>query len=125
MAPCMRRASARRSLSTQPDKAVTALLQRVGMEKFTERTIVDPEALLAELAATHRRGWAVDDEERAEGMRCVGTPVFNEHGQAVGAISVSGPTVRITDERLGELGPLIKRAATGLTERIGGVMTKI
>ena len=111
-------------LSTLPVKAVTELLHRVGMKRFTERTILDPEALLAELAATHRRGWAVDNEERAEGMRCVGAPVFNEHAEAVGAISVSGPTMRITDERLGELGPLIKRAATDLTERIGGVMPK-
>jgi IclR family acetate operon transcriptional repressor len=108
-------------MSTLADEAVAELLERVGMKKFTERTIVDPQALLADLAATATRGWAVDDEERAQGMRCVGAPVFNEHGEAVGAISVSGPTVRITDERLGELGPLVKRAAAELTERFGGV----
>jgi IclR family acetate operon transcriptional repressor len=112
-------------LSTLPENAVTELLHRAGMKPFTERTIVDPEALLAELAATHERGWAIDDEERAEGMRCVGAPVFNEHGEAVGAISVSGPTVRITDERLGELGPIVKRAAADLTERIGGASPRI
>jgi len=111
-------------LSTLPEKAVTEILQHVGMKKFTERTIVDPRALIADLAATRKRGWAVDDQERADGMRCVGAPVFNEHGEAVGAISVSGPTVRVTDERLGELGPLVKRAAADLTERFGGVMQK-
>lgn len=111
-------------MSTLPEKAVTEALQRVGIERFTERTIVDPSVLLADLAATRKRGWAIDNEERADGMRCVGAPVFNEHGEAVGAISVSGPTVRITDERLGELGPLVKRAAADLTERFGGVRPK-
>ena len=52
-------------------------------------------------------------------MRCVGAPVFNEHGEVVGALSVSGPTVRMTDERLGELGPLVKRAAADFTD-VGG-----
>jgi IclR family transcriptional regulator, acetate operon repressor len=111
-------------MSTLPEKAVSEILQHVGMKKFTERTIVDPQALLADLAAAAKRGWAIDDGERADGMRCVGAPVFNEHGEAVGAISVSGPTVRITDERLGELGPLVKRAAADLTERFGGVPPK-
>ena len=90
-------------MSTLPEKAVTEVLQRVGLRRFTERTIVDPNVLLADLDATRKRGWAIDNEERADGMRCVGAPVFNEHGEAVGAISISGPTVRITDERLGEL----------------------
>jgi IclR family transcriptional regulator, acetate operon repressor len=107
-------------LSTLPQKAVAEVLQRVGMKKFTEHTIVDPQALITDLAAAAKRGWAIDDQERADGMRCAGAPVFNEHGEAVGAISVSGPIVRITDERLGELGPLVKRAAADLTERFGG-----
>jgi len=111
-------------LASLPEKAVTRILHRVGMKKFTDRTIVDPQALLAELALVRKRGWAIDDQERADGMRCVGAAVFNEHGEVVGALSVSGPTVRVTEERLGELGPLVKRAAADLTERIGGVAPK-
>ncbi|MET0191942.1 MAG: IclR family transcriptional regulator [Hyphomicrobiaceae bacterium] len=111
-------------LAALPEKAVTQILHRVGMTKFTERTIVDPQALLAELAQVRKRGWAIDDQERSTGMRCVGAPVFNEHGEVVGALSVSGPTVRVTEERLGELGPMVKRAAADLTERIGGVAPK-
>jgi IclR family acetate operon transcriptional repressor len=48
--------------------------------------------------------------------------VAREHGLQ---LSVSGPTVRITDERLGEFGPIVKRAAAELTERIGGAMPRI
>ncbi len=111
-------------LSSLPEKAVTRLLHHIGMKRFTDHTIIDPQTLLSELGTACSRGWAIDDEERAEGMRCVGAPVFNEYGEVVGAISVSGPTVRITDERLGELGPMVKRAASDLTERIGGVAPK-
>lgn len=111
-------------MASLPEKAVTQILHRVGMKKFTEHTIVDPHALLADLTVVRKRGWAIDDQERAEGMRCVGAPVFNEHAEVVGALSVSGPTVRVTEERLGELGPLVKRAAADLTERIGGTRPK-
>lgn len=102
------------------DAAATERLLHSGMPKFTERTIVDPEALLADLAQVRKRGWAIDNEERAEGLRCVGAAVYDEHGNVVGAVSISGPTVRMPEERLGELGPMVKRAAAEITDRIGG-----
>jgi IclR family acetate operon transcriptional repressor len=111
-------------LAWLPQSDVTKILHRVGLPKLTDRTIVDPQALLADLALTRERGWAVDDQEKADGMRCAGAPVFNEHGEVIGALSVSGPTVRMTYERLGELGPLVKRAAAELTDRVGGMAPK-
>jgi IclR family acetate operon transcriptional repressor len=111
-------------LAWLPQSDVTKILHRVGLPKLTDRTIVDPQALLADLALTRERGWAVDDQEKADGMRCAGAPVFNEHSEVIGALSVSGPTVRMTNERLGELGPLVKRAAAELTDRVGGMAPK-
>lgn len=111
-------------LAALPDEAVLKKLHRVGMQKFTEYTIVDPAALLADLAVSRKRGWTIDNEERGEGMRCVGAAVYNEYGEVMGAISVSGPLVRMTDERLGELGPMVKRAAAEITEGIGGIIPK-
>jgi IclR family transcriptional regulator, acetate operon repressor len=111
-------------LAWLPEPEVTKLLHRIGLPKLTERTIIAPEVLLADLALIRRRGWAVDDEERADGLRCAGAPVFNEHAEVIGALSVSGPTIRMTDERLGELGPLVKRAAADLTDRVGGMAPK-
>lgn len=105
------------------DDEATERLHRSGMPKFTARTIVDPQALLADLAQVRKRGWSIDDEERAEGLRCVGAAIYNEHGEAVGAISISGPVVRMTEERLGELGPMVKRAAAAITDRIGGKLS--
>jgi IclR family acetate operon transcriptional repressor len=111
-------------LAALTDEAVAQKLHRVGMPRLTARTIVDPDALLADLALIRKRGWAIDDEEQADGMRCVGSAVYNEHGEVIGAVSVSGPTVRVTDERLGELGPMVKRAAAEITERVGGIVPK-
>lgn len=111
-------------LAALPDEAVSQKLHRTGMQRFTEHTIVDPRKLLANLAASRKRGWTIDDEERAEGMRCVGAAIYNEFGDAMGAVSLSGPAVRMTDERLGELGPMIKRAAAEITEGIGGKTPK-
>jgi IclR family acetate operon transcriptional repressor len=111
-------------LAWLPEAGVAEILDRVGLPRLTDRTLIDREALIADLALTRERGWAVDDQEKADGMRCDGAPVFNEHGEVIGALSVSGPAVRMTHERLGELGPLVKRAAAELTDRVGGVAPK-
>jgi len=102
------------------DEEIPHRLHRVGMRRLTARTIIDPDVLLKELAQVRKRGWAVDDQEQADGLRCVGAAIYNEYSEVAGAISISGPTVRLTDERLGELGPMVKRAAAEITERIGG-----
>ena len=107
-------------LSTFTDEEVKHILHKKGLEKFTENTLVEPDKLFAELAVTRVRGWAVDDEERTAGMRCIAAPIYNEHGEAFAGLSISGPTVRISDERVGELGPMIRRAAEEITNSIGG-----
>jgi IclR family acetate operon transcriptional repressor len=107
-------------LGEMTEARVREILYKRGLAKFTERTLVAPADLFQELAAIHRRGWAVDDEERNLGMRCVAAPIFNEYGEAIAGVSVSGPTVRITPERALELGPQVKRAAEEITASIGG-----
>jgi IclR family transcriptional regulator, acetate operon repressor len=107
-------------LAEMPEARVKQILYKRGLAKFTERTLVAPTDLFQELAVIGRRGWAVDDEERNLGMRCVAAPIYNEYAEAIAGISVSGPTVRITPERASELGPLVKRAAQEITASIGG-----
>ena len=67
-------------------------------------------------ARSSARGWSVDDEERHPGMRCVAAAIFNEFGEPIGGVSVSGPTVRVTPERLDEIGPLVRDAAAEVTQ---------
>ena len=75
----------------------------------------------ADLAEISARGWSVDDEERYPGMRCVAAAIFNEFGEPVGGVSISGPTVRVTPERLAAIGPEVRDAAAAITKMIGGV----
>ena len=109
-------------MASLTDEALAQRLHHVGMPRFTKHTIVDPDTLIADLAAVRKRGWAIDDEEQAEGLRCVGAAIYNEFSEIMGAISISGPTVRVSEERLGELGPMVKRASKEITERVGGKM---
>ncbi|MDW8342695.1 MAG: IclR family transcriptional regulator C-terminal domain-containing protein [Geminicoccaceae bacterium] len=107
-------------LAGLPSEEVHAVLRRHGLPKLTERTIDTPRKLEAELAAIRSRGWALDDEEHALGLRCVAAAILDEHGRPAGAISVSGPSVRIPDGRLPELAAAVCRTARELTRAIGG-----
>lgn len=107
-------------LAQLTETRVREILHKRGLAKFTDHTLVAPAELFRELSEIRRRGWAIDNEERTLGMRCVATPIFNEYAEAIAGISVSGPAVRITPERTAEFGPLVKRAAEEITASIGG-----
>ncbi|MBP7339203.1 IclR family transcriptional regulator [Niveispirillum sp.] len=95
-------------------------IDRHGLPRMTARTITNDADLKADLAEARRRGYAIDDEEHAVGLRCVAAPIFNEHGDPVGAVSLSGPMARITDARIATLGALAGRTASRIMSEIGG-----
>ena len=97
------------------------IVQKTGLEVFTANTLSHRAMLAADLAHIRARGWSVDDEERYPGMRCVAAAIFNEFAEPVGGISISGPTVRVTTDRLAALGPEVHEAAMAVTRAIGGV----
>ena len=99
---------------------VAAIARREGLERYTETTKASIDELNADLETIRARGFAIDDEERYPGMRCVAAAIFNEYGEPLGGISVSGPTVRVTGARADELGALVAGAAAEITRSIGG-----
>ncbi len=107
-------------LAEMPRDEIEHLLQRKGLPEFTSKTRTTAAALFADLDAIRTRGWALDDEERYVGMRCVAAPIFNSFGEAAAGVSVSGPTVRFPDRIIAELGAKVRRAAAEVTEKIGG-----
>ena len=76
-----------------------------------QRVVADPPSQL---------GYALDDEEHAVGLRCVAAAIFDENGQALAAISLSGPKARIVDSRLSELGHAVRQTADEITQALGG-----
>ena len=105
-------------LSQLDDEEVLQLLRRTGMPALTARTITAPEALLGELAQVRERGYAMDDGEHESGVRCVAVPVRDAPTRV--AISVSGPSSRVTIERMGAILPVLTRVASELAKELHG-----
>ena len=89
-----------------------------GLKAMTAHTMANREALLDNLEEIRRTGYALEDEERELGVRCVAAPVRDYSGQIVAGLSVSGPTTRMSDTRMEELIPLVTEAAAGLSRRL-------
>jgi DNA-binding IclR family transcriptional regulator len=87
-------------LAFLPPERAADVVRRIRFERPTHRTIATPEALRAEMEKTRRRGYAVDDEELEEGLRCIAVPLLDAQRQPVAAISVSGPSFRVTAQKL-------------------------
>lgn len=107
-------------LAAIDDASVDRLLRRHGLPVVTERSIATPQALHAVRAETRARGYAVDDEEQAVGLRCVAAAIFDENGEPIAALSISAPTARAGDERLASLGAKVRETADAITAALGG-----
>src|SRR5437667_577329 len=109
-------------LATYSDQDVNAIIHRQGMPRLTEKSIVRPSELFKQLQAIRRQGYAVDDEEARIGLRCVAAVVYNDCGEQLAAISASGMTSRLTDDRLPAIGMTVREVAAELTVALGGVL---
>ena len=105
-------------LSQLTDEKVLALLRRTGMPAQTPRTHTDPTAMLSELSEIREQGWAIDDAEQEIGVRCIAVPLLG--APALAALSVSGPSGRITMGRVAQIAPVLQIAATELAEDLRG-----
>jgi len=104
-------------LSRLDDDHVVRLLRRTGMAAKTPRTITTPEGMLEELARIRERGYSLDDGEQESGVRCVALLVPDAPTSV--ALSVSGPSSRVTIERMGEVLPVMRRVAAELSVELG------
>ncbi|WP_454618131.1 IclR family transcriptional regulator [Bradyrhizobium cenepequi] len=109
-------------LATYSDEDVSAIIRHHGMPRLTEKSIVRPSDLFRELERVRRQGYAVDDEEACMGLRCIAAVVYNDCSEPLAAISVSGMTSRLTDDRLTALGQTVRDVAAELTVALGGVV---
>jgi IclR family transcriptional regulator, acetate operon repressor len=106
-------------LSATSDKRLSKILHQRGMPRLTVKTITSPSALRADLERVRAAGYAVDDEEHAVGLRCIAAPIFDETGDCIGAASASGPTARIAEERVAQLGALVLKTARAISAEMG------
>jgi len=107
-------------LATLPADHLRALIQTSGLPAFTDHTLATPAALFADLDQTRMRGWSFDREERHLGMSCIGAAIFDAQGDAVGGVSISGPSARFTTRNSMDYGAQVAAAAAEITRALGG-----
>jgi DNA-binding IclR family transcriptional regulator len=107
-------------LAGLPDDKLDKVLQQLQMEQYTNETIVDLEIFKKELERVRQQNYAFDLGERDEGVRCVAAAIKNHEGKTIAAISVSGPSSRITNYYLNnELVDIILDVADKISAKLG------
>ena len=95
------------------------LYQLIEWQPMTRKTIVDVDAFRGALRVTRQRGYAIDDEETFEGVRCVAAPVKNHRDEVIAAMGVSGPATRLTLNRVHEYGNYIREISHDFSVSMG------
>jgi DNA-binding IclR family transcriptional regulator len=94
-------------------------LKRTRLTPHTPNTLVSRSKILKELDRISTRGFSVDNEEMEAGVRCVAALVFDHRQQMVAAISISGAAMRITPERIENIGKKVKQCALDISRDLG------
>jgi IclR family acetate operon transcriptional repressor len=111
-------------LANLPSVRRDALLERLDLRGYTAHTIVDRGVLRRTLEEVREKGYALDDEEYDEGVRCVAVAVVGPPGREpaagapVAALSISAPASRLSRQRCAEIAPVLRRAAAELAEAL-------
>lgn len=104
--------------SLRPDQ-LKRFLERVELKPSTGKSITDPSVLLREIAEIRRSAIAFDDGEFNPEVRCVAVPVYHFTGEVIGALGISGPIWRMTDQVLQSRAKLVQTAAARLSAEFG------
>jgi DNA-binding IclR family transcriptional regulator len=99
--------------------AEAARLLRRGLRRYTPNTVTDPDVLGKELGKIREDGYALDQEEFEEGLKCVAAPLWDYSGTVVASAGIAGPHIRMTAERLPDLIPLVRDTAGEISARLG------
>jgi DNA-binding IclR family transcriptional regulator len=105
-------------LSHLPDVEQEAYLAGGPFIRLTANTIIDPAALRAHLRQVRRQGFALDEQEVADSLKCVAVPLHDQHGAVRAALSISAPPARLGGSRLAVARALLQDAAQGIEQRL-------
>lgn len=103
-------------LASLPRSRVDQIIDDHGLPATTENTITEPETLYDELAQVAEQGYALDDQERLNGLRSVAAPIIDQDGGVLGSLSVAGPVSRIQGKQFREELPEKVKAAVNIIE---------
>ena len=107
-------------LAFLPEEERDEVLGGVSFERFQPWTIASREEFLQCLEKVRADGYALDLSEHLEGLHCLGGPIFDSSGSAIASLWVTGISQRLTEERIEELIPILRRACAMATEALNG-----
>ncbi len=106
-------------LANLPAESVAEYWNSIEKRQYTDNTIRDESRLKKELQTIRRQGYSVDNEEMEIGVRCVASAIRQHRSGIVAAVSVSGPSTRLTADRVSSLGELVRQTAQQITTDLG------
>ncbi|MBO8170451.1 MAG: IclR family transcriptional regulator [Bacillaceae bacterium] len=102
-----------------PVREINRIIDEQGLPRHTESTITDREQLMAELDQVKQQGFALDLEENEPGITCIGAPIFDHQGRVVAAVSVSGASMRMTEDNMDKIREKLLDIAGKISSRLG------
>lgn len=105
-------------LSGLSDEAIQAYISRTNFKQLTHRTITNTNALCLEIQKVRQQGYAVDDEEAEEGLRCVAVPIYDFNNRIMASMSISGPTARLHWQNIDGYIEELKHSAQQLSKKV-------
>lgn len=106
-------------LASLSETEVRHIMATKGMPKLTQKTIITIDDMLKELIEIKRTKIAKDDEENEMGIICLGTPVLDYSGRAIGGVSVSGPANRMEEKGLDKIGAELRKVGEEISAKLG------
>src|SRR6056297_795154 len=113
-------AAGRAMLAYLPKDEVEQILQISGMKKYMKKTIIDKDLLYEDLAEVREKGYAIEKEEFEELINAVGIPILNKENRPVASVSVVGPIMRFTDQKIKECLPFLLEKSKEMSEMVQG-----
>jgi len=102
-----------------PDKEIVEILEMRGMEKKTRRSITSKQKFLQEMKKVRQYGFAIDNEENSDGVRCIAAPIFNASGKVIAALGTSSTILHIDENQLPKIIELVRKAAAAVSRQLG------
>lgn len=107
-------------LAQLDDDQIKSVAKECGLVARTKKSITSLNELMKEIEKIRVDGFAIDDEEDAQGIFCVGAPIFDHFGKCLGAISATGVKTDLSDAQVAKLGNLVIKFADDLTKELHG-----
>ncbi|MDL2228806.1 IclR family transcriptional regulator [Treponema sp. OttesenSCG-928-L16] len=119
IAPMHATAVGKLHLLNYSDANLSELEEKYGLQRYTDHTITDMGSLKKELSKIREQGYAMDDEECEEGVRCIAVPVRDFSGAVVAGISLSAPVIRLDFRRVNEIIQYLKIVSQKASGELG------